>query len=301
MAKIFLLGGTGLIGQRLQAYLTSMNHDVTVYHRRQKTSAIRIPDKENKPRPFHGAIQALTFENFDVVINLAGANIFDSRWSKTRRQEIIDSRVSFTRQIVTAMNELPAGRRPKKLINASAVGFYGTAWTKAFDESSPVGQDFLANLCSDWEKEALKFSGETTIARLGIVLSTQGGMLGKLLPQYKCFLGGKLDSGKQWLSWIHIEDAVRAIEFLIGSAPGVFNLVAPHCIRQEFFAKELSKILHRKAFLNTPEILLRMVLGERATYLITGQKVLPNRLLKEGFEFKHGQLNNALNHLIYNS
>lgn len=299
MSKIFLLGGTGLIGKALQTHLVSLGYEITVYVRRNKK--ISLENQKNKMvqiSEYSGPIEPSTFKNFDIVINLAGANIFDKRWTPARKQEILDSRVGFTKQIVDALNKLPREQRPKQLINASAIGFYGTAWTKTFDETSSQGDDFLARLCTEWEKEAVKFSGETSIARFGIVLSQSGGMLGKLIPLYRLFLGGKLDSGKQWISWIHINDAIKAIAFLIGKQSGAYNIVAPHCVRQEIFAEKLAKTLHRRNFLTTPELMLRLSLGERSRYLVSGQKVIPKRLLEEKFEFDFPLLDQTLRDLV---
>ncbi len=293
MSKIFLIGGTGLVGTKLQKKLLENGHTLTVYSRRRKnldvqTHGITMTDQIHQDALAH----------HDVVINLAGAGIFDQAWTKSRKLELIRSRVTLTQNLTQALNRLEESVRPKLLIQISAVGYYGTSWTKSFTEESPAGDDFLAVLCKDWEQAAKGFLGKVSVARLGIVLSLDGGMLKKIQPLFRLLLGGPLDSGKQWISWIHIDDAVDILAYMLTAAPQTYNLVAPQTVRQEAFAKTLGSQMGRPSFFPTSGILLRFILGERAHYLVTGQKVLPDALLKKGYHFKFTTLKDAFSALL---
>lgn len=292
MAKVFITGGTGLIGLELQKKLVDLGHQVTVFQRKFKA--------ESNHSQITFAFAPLTqsmLVNHDYVINLAGEGIFNKKWTSKRKSEIFTSRVDFTNSLVNHLNGLPVNSRPKLFISASAIGFYGTAWTKTFSEDNPVGDDFLAKLCSKWESAAKNYRGNVSIARLGIVLSKNGGMLKKLRTLYRLGLGGTLHSGKQWISWIHLEDCVNALIQLLDSPPNTYNIVSPHSVRQELFAKEFAKSLNRPCFFGVSDMILRLILGERARYLITGQKVIPQALIKIGFQFKFSKLSDALRSL----
>jgi uncharacterized protein (TIGR01777 family) len=289
MAKIFLIGGIGLVGKALQKKLLENGHTITVFNRRRKSTA-RLPERTFETN----LLSPDSLANHDAVINLAGAGIFDKAWTKARKVELIQSRVDLTQNLVQILNQMRETVRPKRLINVSAVGFYGTSWTKSFEEDDPSGEDFLARLCVDWEKAAQAFKGEVCIGRLGIVLSREGGMLKKLGPLFKLFLGGPLDSGKQWISWIHVEDVVNILTYLLTAPPKTYNIVAPQTVRQEAFAKSLGEALGRTSFMPTPAMLLRLILGERAHYLITGQKVIPRALIVQNYAFQHKTLKDAL-------
>lgn len=293
MAKIFLIGGTGLVGKALQKKLLEKGHTLTVFSRTSKSSKAILEGAHQTDQ-----LSADSLGNHDVVINLAGAGIFDKAWTKTRKTELIQSRVALTQNLVQIMNQMRETSRPKRLINASAVGYYGTSWTQSFEEDSPPGDDFLAVLCRDWEKAAQSFKGEVCIGRFGIVLSREGGMLKKLGPLFKFFLGGPLDSGKQWISWVHVEDAVSILTYLLTAPPTTYNIVAPQTLRQEAFAKTLGEALGRTSFMPTPAMALRLVLGERAHYLITGQKVIPRALIRQNYPFEYKTLKDALSSLF---
>ncbi len=293
MSKIFLIGGTGLVGTRLQKRLLENGHVITVYMRNR----IKI-EAQPEGMTLTNKIDQDSLARHDVVINLAGAGIFDHAWTKSRKKELIHSRVTLTQNLTQALNLLQESIRPKLLIQISAVGYYGTSWTKSFTEESPAGDDFLANLCKDWEQAAKTFQGQVSIARLGIVLSRDGGMLKKIQPLFRCLLGGNLDSGKQWISWIHIDDAVDILVYLLTADPQTYNVVAPQTVRQEAFAKTLGNVMGRPSFVPTSGMILRLFLGERAHYLITGQKVLPQKLLEKGYPFKYWNLKDALSALL---
>ena len=289
MAKIFITGGTGLVGTELQKKLLDLGHEMTIFQRKQKT-----PSENPRVKFVFAPLTKEMLASHDFIINLAGEGIFNKRWTSKRKNEIYSSRVEFTNNLVSFLNGLPLSSRPKLLISCSAIGYYGTAWTKAFTEESQTGDDFLADLCLKWEASAKNFKGNVTIARLGIVLSKKGGMLKQLNPLYKLGLGGTIHSGKQWISWIHIDDCVEALIKMLDSPPNIYNVVSPHCVRQEFFAKELANSLNRPCFFGVSDIVLRMVLGERARYLITGQKVIPQSLINISFHFKFAKLADAL-------
>jgi len=289
MSKIFLIGGTGLVGTQLQKKLLENGHIITLYTRRHLKALA-----PNQGITLTDQIHPDVLANHDAVINRAGAGIFDKAWTAGRKRELIQSRVALTQNLTQALNLLQEAVRPKLLIQASAVGYYGTSWTKSFTEDSSPGDDFLANLCKDWEHAAKSFKGQVSIARLGIVLSSDGGMLKKMRPLFQFLLGGPLDSGKQWISWIHIEDVVDILVYMLTATPKIYNVVAPQTVRQEAFAKTLGKVMGRPSFMPTSGIILRCLLGERAHYLITGQKVLPQALLDKGYPFKYRNLSDAL-------
>ncbi|MEI8027567.1 MAG: TIGR01777 family oxidoreductase [Pseudomonadota bacterium] len=293
MSKIFLIGGTGLVGTKLQKKLLENGHVITIYTRK------RIDFKaQNQGITMTDQIDQNALAHHDVVINLAGAGIFDHAWTKSRKLELVQSRVTLTQNLTQALNLMEISVRPKLLIQISAIGYYGTSWTKSFTEDSPAGDDFLAALCQDWEQAAKSFLGKVSIARLGIVLSRDGGMLMKILPLFRFLLGGPLDSGKQWISWIHIDDAVDILVYLLTADPQTYNVVAPQTVRQEAFAKTLGSLMGRPSFVPTSGMMLRLLLGERAHYLITGQKVLPDALIKKGYKFQYKNLRDALSNLL---
>lgn len=298
--KVFLTGGTGFVGTFLSRELALKGHDLTILTRR----------KEPPPAP-HSRIRFLTGDpkeegpwmaqvaEHDWIINLAGASIF-TRWTDQAKQAIYDSRVSTTRNLVAA---LAAGDRRQLFCSTSAPGYYGPRGEEELTEDSPPGQDFLARLARDWEGEALKAQDlgiRTVVTRFGIVLGPEGGMLQQLAPLFRKFLGGPVGSGQQWLSWIHQQDLVRAFLFLPERTDlvGPVNFTAPTPVRNRDFAKALGRALHRPAVLPVPAFALRLVLGEFAEVALTGQKILPAKLLAAGFPFLFPTIDQALKHLL---
>jgi uncharacterized protein (TIGR01777 family) len=224
-------------------------------------------------------------------VNLAGAGVLDERWTEKRLALVRGSRIETTRALAAAAKDA------RVFVSASAVGYYGMHRDDAeLDESSPPGDDVLARICVDWENEARKARGRVAIPRIGIVLGAGGGALSRMIPMFRRFVGGPIGSGKQWWSWIHVDDLVRAILFAIDSPSleGPFNATAPSPATMNDVARELGKALHRPYAMRAPEFALRVAMGEAADVLLTGQRVLPKKLLAAGFSFEHTTLREAI-------
>lgn len=295
--RILLTGGTGLIGRALCQHWQRQGHQLWVWSRR--------PDQV--PHLCSGAqgiaeLDALHRTPIDAVINLAGAPIADRPWTPARRDLLWRSRVALTHTLVDWIRQQTT--RPGVLISGSAVGWYGDCGEAVVDEYSPSRlPDFGSQLCDAWEQEALKASPlGVRVVRLRIapVLSNQGGMLPRLLPIYKLGLGGRLGSGQQWMPWIHIDDQVRAIDYLLHrpDAEGVFNACAPEPVRNVEFAQTLARALHRPAVIPAPAWSLRLLLGNMSVLLLGGQHLAPRRLQEAGFSWQYPRLQPAINELL---
>lgn len=298
--NIFITGGTGFVGTFLSRELALKGHDITILTR-----------KERHPAPLHSRIRFLTGDpkqegawmaqvpEHDWIINLAGASI-SIKWTDETKQMLYDSRVLTTKNLVTALAD---GDRRQLFCSTSAPGYYGPRGEEELTEESAPGQDFLAKLAQNWEAEALKAQDlgiRTVVTRFGIVLGQGGGMLEQLVPLFRKFMGGPVGSGQQWLSWIHQQDLVRAFLFLAEHPElvGPVNFTSPNPARNRDFAKALGRALNRPAFMPAPAFMLRLVLGEFAEVVLTGQKVLPQKLLAAGFQFNFPTIDQALNHLL---
>jgi uncharacterized protein len=298
--NIFLTGGTGFVGSFLSRELALKGHDLTILTR-----------KKDPPASPHSGIRFLTGDptqagpwmeevaRHDWIINLAGASI-STKWTDEAKRELYDSRVLTTRNLVAALAE---GDRCQLFCSTSAPGYYGPRGEEELTENSSPGQDFLSRLAQDWEGEALKAQDlgiRTVVTRFGIVLGLGGGMLEQLVPLFNKFVGGPVGNGQQWLSWIHQQDLVRAFLFLPEHPDlvGPVNFASPNPVRNRDFAKALGRALHRPAFMPAPAFLLRLVLGEFAEVVLTGQKVLPQKLLAAGFQFLYPTIDQALKHLL---
>ena len=307
--KILIAGGSGLIGRALTRELLRDNHKVVILSRNPaQTPAIsedvQIAGWDGKTA--RGWSQLL--EGTDAIVNLAGANIagdgfFPTRWTNSRKQIIRQSRLDAGKAIVEAITI--AKHKPGVLVQSSAIGFYGPLTDHTVDETGPAGDDFMARLCQEWEQstEAVEMSGvRRVLARTGIVLSYHGGALGRMILPYKLYAGGPFGDGKQVMSWIHIADEVAAIKFLIESpeATGIYNLTAPNPVTNAEFGKTLSKVMHRPYYLPVPGFAMRMLFGEVATVVLDGQRVLPARLLRSGYEFKFPNIELALQQILAN-
>lgn len=243
---------------------------------------------------------APVLETCDAVLNLAGEPIA-ARWTADKKKKIRDSRVHSTRALVQAISALR--RRPRVLVNASAVGFYGNRGDELLTETSGPGSGFLTDTCQAWEAEALRAEAlgvRVVLLRTGIVLSREGGALAKMLPPFRFGLGGPLGSGRQWMSWIHVDDEARAVVHALENEAvrGAVNLTAPEPARMGEFALSLGAALHRPAVLAAPGFVLKAVLGEMSVLLLEGQRVLPQALEASGFTFEHPALPEALKHLL---
>lgn len=302
--KIFITGGTGFIGRNLAKRFLKENWEITILTRsihptRKGSEKVgKINYIEGNPlRP--GSWQQ-SVPGHKIILNLAGSSIF-ARWTGDYKRELKASRIETTRCLVQALPFSQSG--DLTLLNASAIGYYGFRGEEELTEQASAGSDFLATLCQEWEMEAMKAKEKgyrVALMRFGLVLGQGGGLLSQLIPVYKKFLGGRLGRGEQWFSWIHLEDLLEAIVFLINN-PGIegpVNLCSPYPVRQKEFARALGRVLKRPSFLPLPAPLLHLVLGELATVVLNGQKVYPARLLAEGFTFRYPHIEEALEQII---
>jgi hypothetical protein len=295
--NIFITGGMGFVGQHICRHLLHTGHQVTACGRSEKQDKLAHPDftylsiDTSKKGDWQKQIS-----EFDTIINLAGVSIF-KRWTDTYKQSIYNTRIQTTRNLVSAMSNNAC------LFNASAVGYYGPCQEDAISESHPPGKDFLAVVCKDWEAEALKAKTKNCrviIGRFGIVLGHGGGALQSMLPAFRLMLGGPIGTGKQWVPWIHIHDLCRALIFLTENADddGIFNFCAPQPIRNSTFTRELGKALNRPAVIPAPAFMVRLIFGELAETLLTGQKAIPEHLLKKEFSFHFPGIEQSLSDLL---
>lgn len=294
---IAITGASGLIGTALTAHLTARGDRVLPFTR----SGSAGPDSISW-NPATGAIEAEKLVGVDAVVHLAGAGIGDKRWTDNYKREILESRTKSTALLAETMASLDNG--PKVLLSGSAIGFYGESLTAEFTEDSPAGSGFLAEVCVLWEaatEAASKAGLRVAHLRTGIVLSPEGGALKKLLPLFKLGAGGRMGSGRQWQSWISIDDEVAAIDYLLGAnVTGAVNLTAPQPVTQAEFTKTLARVLRRPSLLPVPSFGPKILLGGELAdaLLFTGQKVLPNVLSASGYSFIHSDLESALRSLL---
>src|SRR3954468_7864494 len=275
--RVAVAGSHGLIGSAL-------------------TKALRERGDEPLPLPRFGSAP-WSVEGADAVVNLAGASVAGKRWSADYKREIEISRLRSTRAMVEAISS--AQRRPRVLVNASAVGYYGGRGDEILDETAGSGADFLARVCEKWEMEARRAPVRSVQVRTGIVLSPTGGALGSMLPPFKAFVGGPIGNGKQWFPWIHLADEVGLILWALGgSVRGPLNAVAPAPVRMKEFAQALGRVLHRPALFSVPALVLRLGLGEMAEVLLEGQRAVPRKALDGGYRFRFPELSGALSDLI---
>lgn len=300
--KILVTGASGLVGTALGQTLARAGHTVCRLIRPQSAAG------EGANEGFAVAWNPATGElggagvGADAVVNLAGASIADGRWSKQRKELLRTSRIDTTRALVNALAKMNA--RPSVLVSASAIGIYGNRGDETLTEESRPGTDFLAGLAQEWEAEALKAEAlgiRVVLARIGIVLAREGGALPKMMLPFKFGAGGKLGSGKQWMSWVALEDVVRILRFVVenNSARGPINIVAPQPLQNAEFTKVLAKAMHRPALFPAPAFALRLVLGEMAdALLLSSQRVAPRAIEKLGYRFLHSDLSAALKSLL---
>ncbi|XP_015951950.1 epimerase family protein SDR39U1 homolog, chloroplastic [Arachis duranensis] len=299
---ISVTGATGFIGRRLVQRLHADKHSVHVLTRSRSKAEAIFPVKDfpgikiAEESEWKNSIQGST-----GVVNLAGMPI-STRWSSEIKTEIKQSRIRVTSKVVELINSAPEDIRPKVFVSATAVGYYGTSETQVFDEQSPSGNDYLAEVCREWESTALKVNGDVRVAliRIGVVLGKDGGALAKMIPLFKMFAGGPIGSGKQWFSWIHLDDIVNLIyEALINpSYEGVINGTAPNPVRFAELCDQLGYALGRPSWLPVPDFALKAVLGEGASVVLEGQRVLPNQAKKLGFPFKYSYVKDALKSIL---
>ncbi len=292
--RVVLAGGTGFLGAALTNALRTDRHEVSVLTRSPRgPGQVRwSPDEGAQGGEWTEAIGRA-----DAVVNLAGESIAGRRWTAARKRAIRESRIVPTRALVMAINE--AGRQPRVLLSSSAVGIYGTREQEILNENAPAGSDFLADVASAWEAEALQARDTTRVVllRTGIVLDARGGALPQLALPFRFCVGGPMGTGRQYLSWIHIADWVAMVRWALDN-PGVsgpLNLTAPQPVTSTEFARTLGHVLHRPAFLRTPAFALRLALGEMADALVLGgQHVVPEKARGLGFTFRYPALDPAL-------
>lgn len=298
--RVVVTGGTGFIGATLVSALLRDGHAVAVLTRRPAAVPPGAEAVAWDARSAGAWRRALA--GADAVVNLAGESIAARRWTPAQRQRILESRVAATRALVEAL--AGASPRPRVLVSGSAVGYYGPRGDEEVTEADPPGDDFLARVCVAWEAEARRAEGfgvRVALLRTGVVLGRGGGVLPRFLLPFRLFVGGPLGHGRQWLPWIHLDDLVRLIRFLLehDDAVGPFNGTAPRPVRQEEFCRTLARVLRRPCWLRVPAPLLRLTLGELADALIlSGQRAVPARASQLGFRFHHPELEGALRHLL---
>lgn len=295
--KIILAGGTGFIGKALAAALEKNGHKVLILTRQGaplKGSANIRYVSWNPPDTGEWEREV---ETADGLINLAGESIVAKRWTKAQKLKIMESRCDATQALVHAIRKVKT--KPKVLVNASAVGFYGPRGDETLTEKDGPGNDFLAQTCKAWEAHAIRardFGLRVVRARIGIVLDEGGGALAKMLPPFRMFLGGPLGNGRQWMSWIQLQDGVGLLQFALENpkVEGPLNTTAPHPVTMNEFAKTLGGVLGRPAVMRAPALALKVLLGEMSDMLLTGQKVHPEKALNLGYKFLHPTLREAL-------
>lgn len=291
--RFLLTGGNGFIGRRLVQRLLERQHYVSILTRKVESR------EDRNVGQYYWSVQgpapAEPFDDVDVVIHLTGEPI-SQKWTEDAKKRIRDSRVLGTRHLIEGIGSL--SKRPAVLISASAVGYYGDRADEVLTEDSAPGNDFLAQVCRDWEKETDRATGlglNVIKIRSGVVLGPGGGALKKMLLPFKLGLGGPQGNGQQWMSWIHLDDLVNLYIYAAESqVEGVLNGTAPNPVRNREFAHTLAEVLNRPSFLSTPEFLLNAMFGEMSNVLLFSQRVIPENTEKQGFRFKYPELKQAL-------
>lgn len=296
--RILITGGTGLIGRHLCKALLGEGHDLTVYSRSPRSVAERCGAAVHAM----GALAEWTPDVvFDAVINLAGEPIVDARWTESRKQVLRDSRIALTGELVQRI--AAAEHKPAVLLSGSAIGYYGGRGDEELSEDSGAGADFPARLCVDWEEAALaaeRYGVRVCLLRTGLILSKDGGLLARMVPPFKMGMGTRLGDGRQWMSWIHIDDYVASVLRLLCDKQmrGAYNMTAPAPVTNKEFTAVLAAVLHRPAPFVVPASLLKLSLGESASLLLEGQRVLPKRMLAAGQTVRFEKLEGALKDLF---
>jgi len=304
--KVAVTGATGFVGSRLIQRLHREGHTILVLTR-NTTFAQKVFPSGAFPNleivaytPTQSGSWQSAIALCDAVVNLAGEPIGEGRWTPERKQEILNSRKLGTQKIVEAI--ATANPKPTVLVNASAIGYYGTSETATFDETSLSGNDFLAQVCQAWEAEATKVKDagvRLVILRFGIVLGN-GGALAKMIPPFKLFAGGPIGTGRQWFSWIHVDDLVNLILQALTKPEieGVYNATAPNPVRMADLSHSLGEVMHRPSWLPVPGFAIEALLGDGSIVVLEGQKVLPKRTVETGFDYRYPNLQSALKEIL---
>lgn len=295
MAKrILVTGGTGFIGQALCRQLHERKYELTIFSRQPPESVKACCGRVEAVRNLE---QLRGHSGFDAVINLAGEGIADKRWSSSRKQALRDSRIGVTETLVEVIRSWE--KQPDVLVSGSAVGFYGDQGAETVTEDTPPHDEFTHRLCRDWEAAAgpLEQDGvRVSFLRTGVVAGPGGGFLERMLPPFRLGLGGRLGNGQQYMPWVHREDVVGALVWMLENpeAAGAYNVVSPNPVTNAEFTRTLGKVLGRPTIFPVPAPVLKLALGEMARLLLTGQKALPARLTDGGYPFRYPDLSQAL-------
>ncbi len=299
--KVIVTGSTGLVGRALVKSLLADGHEVTRLVRGEAQGFKAPGTAAVHWNPERGEIDARALEGHDAAVHLAGENVGEGRWDEEKKRRILESRVKGTRLLAETLAGLR--EKPRVLVSASATGFYGDRGEEVLREESASGEDFLAGVCREWEKATLAASQagiRVVHMRIGIVLAGEGGALQKMLTPFKMGVGGRLGSGRQYMSWIALEDLVGAIEHALAEEElhGPVNAVAPRPVTNEEFTKTLGHVLGRPTIFPVPGFALRLAVGEMADVLLGGQRVEPARLKESGYQFKQPELEGALRSVL---
>lgn len=292
--RILITGGTGFVGKRLCKRLLDGGHQLTVFSRQPA----RVKALCGESVEAISDLQHIRSDSeFDAVINLAGEPIAEQRWTAERKAVLLESRLATTRQLVDAMGRMD--KRPKCLISASAIGFYGDQGNAEVDEHSTPNEDFAHQLCAQWEQMALQaevLGVRVCVTRIGLVVGRDGGFVSKMLLPFKLGLGGRFGSGEQWMSWVHRDDLIGLMLWLLEheECRGVYNATAPNPVTNGDFTKTLAGLLGRPALLPMPALIAKLIFGEMASLFLTGQKVLPKRITEAGYQYQYPELSTAL-------
>ena len=296
--KILITGGTGFIGSTLIRRLLSQAHQITVLSR----NAEKVREKFSDSVTALTDLQPLTSsDNFDIIINLAGAPIFDKRWTAKQKKVIRDSRIELTRKLIQVIANMQ--QKPQLLISGSAIGYYGNQGDTRLTEQSNSVADFSQQLCADWEQAALQaevHGVRVCLIRTGLVLGKGGGLLQRMLLPFKLGLGGRIGNGQQWMSWIHLQDWITIAETMINDQgmSGAYNATAVNPVTNQEFSSTLAESLNRPAFLPLPAFVLQTLLGEMSELVLGSQRVLPERLVEQGFQFQFTLLPHAFTDIL---
>ena len=301
--KIIITGGTGFIGTHLLRQLTLHEHTVVMFTRGAagKRTMGRSVVHSVHWDPLDRGEWMKEVDGADIIINLIGKNVFEERWNERVKRQILDSRTIPTQLIVEAVSG--AKQRPSLMVSASAVGFYGDRGAEEITEASSGGDDFLAEVVRQWESAAFgaeQFGVRVAVPRIGLVLEKSGGMIGKMFLPFRLCAGGPIGSGRQFLPWVHMDDVVRGILYPIENNhfSGRYNLVSPHPVTMDEFARTFGSVLHRPSWLPVPDIALSILYGEGAKVILSGQNARPIRLQSAGYHFSYTELFAALKNIL---
>jgi len=299
--KIVVAGGTGFLGKPLVDALAASGHEIVVLTRQPAASSGLVRYVVWDPGDAAGDWSS-AIDGADVLVNLAGENLADKRWTSAYKAVLRESRILSTRSLVAAVRR--ATRKPSVFLNGSAMGYYGATGDEPLDESFPPGSDFLATLCVDWEAEAHAAAAlgcRVVIVRTGVVLARDGGALKKMIRPFLYFLGGPLGTGRQFMSWIHRNDWIALVIWALNQSQvaGVLNATAPNPVTNLDFSNALGRALHRPSWLHVPRFALRVILGEIADTLLSGQRVMPKRAVEQGFAFQYSDIHAAMRAAIF--